>query len=128
METWSEYFKLNEGSWGNGPLANDAASDWKWVFGAFIYKEINDKLNKSIKSENLQGIYHCIGMWEYFRDRHAAEQYNMFKEEEIENLDSLCLEYTKYILENLSEMGWKEPEQVKGYLNDLIEKFEQDPI
>lgn len=28
-----------------------------------FYKEINDELNKVIKSENLQGIYHCIGMW-----------------------------------------------------------------
>lgn len=52
----------------------------------------------------------------------------MFKEEEIENLDGLCLEYTKYILENLSEMGWKEPDRVKRYLNDLVEKFEQEPI
>jgi hypothetical protein len=128
MKNWTDYFKLNEGSWGNGPLDNDATSDWKWKFGAFIYKEINDELNKAIKSENLQGIYHCVGMWEYFRDRHAAEQYNMFKEEEIENLDSLSLECVNNLLENLDSMGWKEPESVKRYLNDLVEKFEQEPI
>ena len=57
------YHMLNEGAWGHKPLDNDAASDWKWVFGKMIYTEIRDNLKKWMENDDLFNIYNAISTW-----------------------------------------------------------------
>lgn len=126
INKFKEYERLYEGSWDTGPLDNDSASDWKWVFGRFIYNEIYSHIEKSISENNDQEIYHGVGMWEYFRDRHIDDTYNMFTEDQISDIDSLTYDASKMLLHKISEMGWKDKKsetEVKGYLEDIISKM-----
>lgn len=119
------YDMINEGAWGSKPLDSDSASDWKWVFGKLIYEELSSKLENWIGNDDLLKMYEGIGMWEYFRDKHSDESYNIFSKEQIKDLDFLTLKSAEYLLEKYQDMGWKEPEKVKSYLNKFIDKIQK---
>lgn len=126
INKFNEYDRLYEGSWGTGPLDNDSASDWKWVFGKFIYDEIVNHLEESISKNNDQEIYHGIGMWDYFRTRHIDDNYNMFKEDQIIDLDSLTVDASEMLLTKVDDMGWKDKKsesEVKNHLQNIIDKI-----
>jgi len=124
-DIYKSFDKINEGAWGHMPLDNDAASDWKWVFGKMIYNEILDKLKKSIENDDLTHMYYCIGMWEYFRDKHKHkdDSYGIFIDEQIQELDYLSIKTAEQLIERYEEMGWKNPEEVKTYLEKLLSKL-----
>ena len=115
--------KIDEGTWGYKPLDSDSASDWKWKFGNLIYEELATSLEGWIGGDDLLKIYEGIGMWEYFRDKHVGESYGIFSKEQIQDLDFLTTKSSEYLLEKYTEMGWKEPEKVKQYLEKFIEKI-----
>lgn len=122
-DLYKSYDKLNEGAWGHNPLDNDTSSDWKWVFGRMIYNEILNKLKKSIENDDLRSIYYCIGMWEYFRDKHKDESYGIFIDEQIEELDYLSIKSAEQLLDRYDELSYNEPNKVKIYLEKLLQKL-----
>lgn len=122
-DIYKNFDKVDEGVWGNEPLDSDHASDWKWRFGNLIYEELASSLEQWIGENDLLKIYEGIGMWEYFRDKHANEAYNIFSDEQIKDLDYLTIKSAEMLLEHYKEMGWKEPEKVRQYLEKYIEKI-----
>jgi len=126
INKFKEYDKLYEGSWGTGPLDNDSASNWKFVLGKFIFNEIYSHIEKSISQNNLLEIYRGVGMWEYFRDRHIDDNYNIFTKNQFYDLDSLCYDVSDMLLTRVNNMGWvdeKYEEEVKEYLHKIIKKM-----
>lgn len=126
INKFNEYERLYEGAWGSGPLDNDAASDWKWVFGRFIFNEIKSSFEINISKNELQNLYHDIGMWEYFRDRHADESYGMFTKDQIQELDSLSVDCAEMMIPKVKGMGWKDKkseQEVVDYLESIINKM-----
>ena len=122
-DRYNDFQKIDEGAWGHEPLDSDHASDWKWRFGNLIYEELAYSLEQWIGDNDLLKIYEGIGMWEYFRDKHADESYNIFNEKQIEDLDFLTIKSAEMLLEKYKEMGWKEPQKVKQYLENFIKKI-----
>lgn len=116
---------INEGAWGSKPLQGDTPSDWKWKFGKLIYIELVDKFDSAIKHNDLLSMYHCVGMWEYFKDRHEFDDdpYDVFVEDQITKLDSLANECLDILSMDYLEMGYKTPSEVKEYLDSVKPKF-----
>lgn len=108
---------LKEGAWGYGPLDNDSASDWKWVFGDMIIKEIKDKM----ESKDFKYKYYAIGMWQFFRVA-LETNYSVFKDDEIKEMNMLMAKTAKELLENPGELinQYKNPKEIKKYLLNLV--------
>lgn len=120
--------KLYEGAWGSYPLDNDSASDWKWVFGDMIMKELKDKVNKNLKgsSNDDQGyLYYAIGMWEFFKER-LDTNYSFWGEDEIREMDELMYKAAKKLLEDPRYIdAYNDPDVVKSYLENYINKIKE---
>ena len=118
----AKFVQLNEGAWGHFPLDNDVVSDWKWKFGNMILKELKDKIKKGFKSKSYDYdyLYYAIGMWEFFKER-LKTQYSFFTDDEIENMDKLCLKVAKELVDNEKFLNqWKDPNKVRVYLENYI--------
>ena len=119
--------KLYEGAWGHAPLANDAASDWKWKFGDLIMKEIKSKVNKGLKAKNSTDderyLYYAIGIWEFFKKR-LDTQYSFFSKEEISEIDDLMFAAADKLLKDSKMIdSYDEPEIIRDFLTKYRNKL-----
>lgn len=108
---------LNEGAWGQGPLDNDLASDWKWTFGKMIIKEIENKLIDN----DLKYKYYAIGIWEDLKNK-LKTQYTYFTNKQIVKMNELSKKAAKEILEQPDKMinHYDNPKKIKSYLINYI--------
>ena len=114
MKNFEEYYKINEGAWGHGPLDNDSVSDWKWKFGDLILKEL------SKENEDLNHDYYVIGMWEFFRDR-LETNYSLFKDDDIEEMNQKTVLMAEKLLSSDDFLNkYDDPSKVKKYLEEYI--------
>lgn len=107
------------GAWGHHPLANDAASDWKWHFGEDIIKRIKTGL----ASGDPDRVYHAIGMWDFMKERLSCN-YSFFNGDESNEMNKLCEEIALELINDEKWLKrWRSPEIVVSHLSEWI-RFE----
>lgn len=117
---------LTEGAWGHYPLDNDIASDWKWVFGDMILKELKDKMKKGEKQPKKYGVgdylYYGLGMWEFFKDR-LETNYSVFTDDDITEMNDICIDACNTLLSNDYGKDYNEPDKVRDYIKYIKGKL-----